>query len=29
MVRETLKIHFSEPITFGFFWFFIDRTVRA
>jgi hypothetical protein len=26
---RTLKIHFTEPVTFGFFWFFIDRTVRA
>jgi hypothetical protein len=24
-----LKMNFTEPITFGFFWFFNDRTVRA
>jgi hypothetical protein len=24
-----LKINFFEPITFGFFWFFNDRTVHA
>jgi hypothetical protein len=26
---RTLKINFTEPVTFGFFWFFNDRTVRA
>jgi hypothetical protein len=26
---RTLKIHFTEPVTFGFFWFFNDRTVHA
>jgi hypothetical protein len=26
---RTLKMHFSEPITFGFFWFFYDRTVHV
>jgi hypothetical protein len=26
---RTLKMHFTEPITFGFFWFYNDRTVRA
>jgi hypothetical protein len=26
---RTLKIHFTEPVTFGFFWVFNDRTVRA
>jgi hypothetical protein len=26
---RTLKMHFTEPTTFGFFWFFNDRTVRA
>jgi hypothetical protein len=26
---RTLKVHFTEPITFGFFWFFNDRTVHA
>jgi hypothetical protein len=26
---KTLKIHFSEPVTFGFFWFFTDRMVHA
>jgi hypothetical protein len=26
---RTLKIYFTEPITFGVFWFFNDRTVRA
>jgi hypothetical protein len=26
---RTLKIHFTEPVTFGFFWFFTDRMVRA
>jgi hypothetical protein len=26
---RTLIIHFTEPVTFGFFWFFTDRTVRA
>jgi hypothetical protein len=24
-----LQMHFTEPITFGVFWFFNDRTVRA
>jgi hypothetical protein len=24
-----LKMNFTEPITFRFFWFFNDRTVRA
>jgi hypothetical protein len=28
-VREDAIIHFSEPVTFGFFQFFTDRTVRA
>jgi hypothetical protein len=26
---RTLKMHFTEPITFEFFWFFNDQTVRA
>jgi hypothetical protein len=26
---RTLKMHFTEPVTFGFFWFFNDRPVRA
>jgi hypothetical protein len=26
---RTLKIHFTEPVTFGFFWVFTGRTVRA
>jgi hypothetical protein len=26
---RTLKMHFTEPVTFGFFWFYNDRTVRA
>jgi hypothetical protein len=26
---RTLKMHFIEHITFGVFWFFNDRTVRA
>jgi hypothetical protein len=26
---RTLKMHFTEPVTFGFFLFFNDRTVRA
>jgi hypothetical protein len=26
---RTLKIHFTEPVAFGFFWFFTYRTVRA
>jgi hypothetical protein len=26
---RTLKMHFTEPITFGVFWFFNDRTVRV
>ena len=25
----TLKMHFTEPVTFGFFWFFNDWMVRA
>jgi hypothetical protein len=25
----TLQMHFTEPVTFGFSWFFNDRTVRA
>jgi hypothetical protein len=25
----TLKMIFTEPVTFGFFWFFNDRTVRV
>jgi hypothetical protein len=28
-VREDAIIHFTEPVTFGFFRFFTDRTVRA
>jgi hypothetical protein len=28
-VREDAKMHFTKPITFGFFWFFNERTVRA
>jgi hypothetical protein len=24
-----LKMHFTEPIPFGFFWFFNEQTVRA
>jgi hypothetical protein len=28
-VREDAIIHFAEPVTFGFFRFFTDRTVRA
>jgi hypothetical protein len=24
-----LKIHFSEHVTFGFFWFFTDQTVHT
>jgi hypothetical protein len=23
-----LKMHFTEPVTFGFFWFYNDSTVR-
>jgi hypothetical protein len=26
---RTLKLHFIEPVTFGFIWFFNKRTVRA
>jgi hypothetical protein len=26
---RTLKIHFTEPVTFRFFWFFNDRIVHA
>jgi hypothetical protein len=26
---RTLKMNFTEPIIFGFFWFYNDRTVRA
>jgi hypothetical protein len=26
---RTLKMHFTEPVTFGFFWFFTGRTVHA
>jgi hypothetical protein len=26
---RTLKIHFTEPVTFGVFWFFTNQTVRA
>jgi hypothetical protein len=26
---RTLKMHFTAPVTFGFFWFFNDRMVRA
>ena len=26
---RTLKMHFTELITFGVFWFFNDRTVRV
>jgi hypothetical protein len=26
---RTLKMHFIEPVTFGIFWFFNDRTVCA
>jgi hypothetical protein len=26
---RTLKMHFTEPVTFGFIWFFNDWTVRA
>jgi hypothetical protein len=26
---RTLKMHFTKPVTFGLFWFFNDRTVRA
>jgi hypothetical protein len=28
-VREDAIIHFTEPVTFGFFRFCADRTVRA
>jgi hypothetical protein len=24
-----LKMNFNEPVTFGFFWFYNDRTIRA
>jgi hypothetical protein len=26
---RTLNMHFTKPVTFGFFWYFNDRTVRA
>ena len=26
---KTLKIHLTELVTFGFFWFSTDRTVHA
>jgi hypothetical protein len=26
---RTLKMHFTEPVTFGVFWFFNDRTIHA
>jgi hypothetical protein len=26
---RTLKMHFTELVTFGFFWFFNGRTVRG
>jgi hypothetical protein len=26
---RTLKMHFTEPVTFGFFWYFNRQTVRA
>jgi hypothetical protein len=26
---RTLKMNFTESVTFGFFWFYNDRTVRA
>jgi hypothetical protein len=26
---KSLKIHFTEPVTFRFFWFLNDWTVRA
>jgi hypothetical protein len=26
---RTLKMHFTEPVIFEFFWFFNVRTVRA
>jgi transcriptional regulator GlxA family with amidase domain len=26
---RTLKMNFTEPVTFGFFWFFNGRTVHA
>jgi hypothetical protein len=26
---RTLKMNFTEPVTFGFFWFYNDWTVRA
>jgi hypothetical protein len=26
---RTLKMNYTEPVTFRFFWFFTDRTVRA
>jgi hypothetical protein len=28
-VHEEAIIHFTKPVTFGFFWFFTDWTVRA
>jgi hypothetical protein len=28
-VREDAIIHFTEPVTFEFFWLFTYRTVRA
>jgi hypothetical protein len=28
-VHEDAIIHFIEPVTFGFFWFCANRTVRA
>jgi hypothetical protein len=28
-VCEDAIIHFTEPVTFGFFWFCADRTVRT
>jgi hypothetical protein len=26
---RTLKMHFTEPVNFGFFWFFNDQTIHA
>jgi hypothetical protein len=26
---RTLKMNYTEPVTFGLFWFYNDRTVRA
>jgi hypothetical protein len=26
---RTLKMNFTEPVTYGFFWFYNDRTVCA